>query len=191
VKRALSPLLLLFCFVPAANAVTIDFDGLNYHDVITNQYATIATFSTIAGQDNRTEGGNFGSTQPWFLCTFESNGAINCANPTFVDFTTPVDNLTFLQLAAENNTHNADVDVFVNYSYAATVPMVGSGNVYVPTLIDLTAYSNVTRIEIKNITDPGGLGWDDFTFDVVPEPSPALGLGVGLACLAIGRSRRR
>src|SRR5439155_21062084 len=33
-----------------------------------------------------------------------------------------------------------------------------------PELQDLTSYSNITSIRIYNITDGGGIGWDDFIF---------------------------
>ena len=33
-------------------------------------------------------------------------------------------------------------------------------------MIDLSRYSNVTRIELTAINDGGGIGWDDFAFTV-------------------------
>ena len=34
--------------------------------------------------------------------------------------------------------------------------------------IDLSAYTNITRIELVDIVDGGGIGWDDFTLAPVP-----------------------
>ena len=54
--------------------------------------------------------------------------------------------------------------------------------------VDLSLFSNVTRIEIENIIDSGGLAWDRFEFNVIPAPA-TLPL-MGLVALARGRRRR-
>jgi len=57
-----------------------------------------------------------------------------------------------------------------------SIDVIGSGTITVPVMVDLTGFSAVGRIEIFNITDLGGIGWDDFTFDVC---SNAVEYGVG------------
>lgn len=166
--------------------ITIDFDDLASGVAVTNQYAS-ATFSSIAGQVNWTENQNLGSSLPNFICTGPDTGGINCVNDTYVDFTSPVKNLNFLSIGANDNGHNADVDVFVNNVYSHTVQVMGDGTPLSPDLVTITG-TNITRIEIKNITDAAGLGWDDFNFDVVPEPASMAVLGLGL--LAVMRRKR-
>lgn len=170
-----------------AMAVTIDFDNVAAGTVITNQYPD-AIFSSNAGQENRAEAQNLGSSLPNFLCTFTIGGGINCVNDTYVDFINPVNGLSFLSIGADDTGHNADVNVFVNNAFAATVQVVGDGTPLAPDLVDLTAFNNVTRIEIVGITDSNGLGWDDFRFNVVPEPFSLV--AVGGAVLAMARRRK-
>ncbi|MBI5707689.1 MAG: PEP-CTERM sorting domain-containing protein [Armatimonadetes bacterium] len=171
--------------VPSFASTTINFDNVAAGTVITTQYAGV-TFSSNSGQENRAEAQNLGSSLPNFICTFAVGGSINCVNDTYVDFAGGVSNLSFLAIGADNNGHNADVDVFINNVFDHTVQVIGNGTPYTPDLVTI-AGSNITRIEIKNITDGAGLGWDDFTYDAVPEPGTLAALGFG----AIALIRRR
>ena len=58
----------------------------------------------------------------------------------------------------------AMVDVFENDAFSATVKIIGDGNGFTPIEVDLSAFNDVTRIEIHDVTDTAGLGYDDFTF---------------------------
>jgi hypothetical protein len=148
----------------------IDFDSLSAGDVVTNQFPQ-ATFSSIAGQENRVDNTfDFGPlSAPNYICTADVGGGLNCVNPTIVDFTNPVNNLTFLALGDNSVGTQATVDVFENGTYSATVPVVVDGDFATIHTVDLSGFSNVTRIEIENITDGGGLAWDRFEFDVVAQ----------------------
>jgi hypothetical protein len=149
----------------ASQTVTINFDNLANNTVVSNQYPQ-ATFSSEPGFDNVTTAQNLGTSLPNFLCTAVTAGGLTCTNDTYVDFSNPVYNLSFLATGDDDVGVTAQVDVHVNGSYAATVNVVTDGIPSQPDLVDLSAYSNVTRIEIYNITDFAGLGWDDFTFTV-------------------------
>lgn len=178
------------CAATAHGGTTIiDFDSLPVGTVVTNQFAE-AIFSSIAGQENvvRNEF-DFGPRSfPNYICTQDVGGGLNCANPTFVDFTLPVNDLTFLALGDNTPGVQATVDVFENGVYSATIDVVVDGNFDTIHTVDLSLFSNVTRIEIENIIDSGGLAWDRFEFNVIPAPA-TLPL-MGLFALARGRRRR-
>jgi hypothetical protein len=74
----------------------------------------------------------------------------------------------------------------VNGVLATTQNILGDNIFSNPNLVDLTAVGDVTSIRIYNITDPGGLGWDNFGYDTspvstIPEPGTMLLLASGLA----------
>jgi hypothetical protein len=62
----------------------------------------------------------------------------------------------------------AQVRVFENGSFKATVAIIGLGGGGRWGTTDLRAYKDVTRIEIVNVTNFTGLLYDDFRF--VPPP---------------------
>lgn len=170
-----------------AFAVTIDFDDLTPDTIVTNQYAT-ATFSSSAGNANFAEDQNLGSSLPNFLCTGPDTGGINCIEDTYVDFTNPVNNLSFLAIGVNDSGKVAEVNIYVNNVFDSTIDVIGDGTAFSPDLVSI-AQSNVTRIEIVSITDTAGIGWDDFTFDPVPEPASMAALALGSAVLLRRRKK--
>jgi hypothetical protein len=59
-----------------------------------------------------------------------------------------------------------------------------------------SAFSNVTKIVVRDVTDLSGLGYDDFSFTAgvqqVPEPAALSIVGAGLlAGLALARRHRK
>ena len=149
----------------SAQAVVIDFDALAAGVAVTNQFPQ-ATFSSDAGFENRTAADfNLGTSLPNYICTAVVNGGLTCVNSTIVDFAVPVQNLTFLAGGDDNAGITGKVDVYENNILTATVDIVTDASFFVPHLIDLSVYVNVTRIVIHSITDGGGLAFDDFSFD--------------------------
>ena len=105
---------------------------------------------------------------PNFLCTGDAAGTgVDCTSDTVVNFAMPVGGLSFHAIQANNTGTVAAIKVYVSGALAGTVDLIGTGQTMAPVVIvDLSQYSNVTRIELTAINDGGGIGWDDFAFTV-------------------------
>jgi len=199
IKRALSAGLITVCtslsLVSTANAspTVIGFEDFGPVGIsgptVTNQYPGVLFSSTGSNV-------NIVSTQPGigdgdnFLCT--GSPGINCVGETILNFTDPVSGLSFLAVGSNNAGVQALVDVFVNGAFAATNNIVVGGLFNTPDLVDLSAFNNVTSIRIHDITDGGGLGWDNFTFtSAVPEPGTYAMLLLGLGLLGFMAQRKK
>ncbi len=142
-----------------------DFEALSVGEVVTNQYPA-ATFSTTPGNVNIVLSGGGNN----FICTGPIGQTITCVEDTYVDFTNPVNSLSFQAIQLNSiEIVAAQVNVFINGSLDSTVDIIGTGDPF--PIIDLTTFSNVTRIEIVNIIDEpdirNGIGWDNFQFNAV------------------------
>lgn len=164
-------------------------DGGISGPVITNQYPNVVFSSTsgnvniVSSQPNIGDGLNF-------LCT--GNLDINCTGETILNFSNPVSGLSFLAVGSNNIGVQALVDVFVNGSFAATNGIIVGGIFNTPDLVNLSAFNNVTSIRIHDITDGGGLGWDNFTYiSAVPEPETYTMLLTGLGLLGFMAHRKK
>jgi len=177
------------CALPVFPAV-IHFDDLADRDVVTNQYPTAVFSSTPGNEVAITMQSDYNGTKPNFICA-NPIGTLECRQETIVDFTTPVSGLTFQALGIDDIAPDvALVDIFLNGMYHGTAAVAGNAEGYDPRLVDLSAYSGITRIRIHTITDGAGIGWDTFTFNVgVPEPSAFALLGSGLVAAWLGRRR--
>lgn len=141
----------------------INFDDLTAGSSVTNQYASLGvTFSTAANVQLRTSTSSLGQSPPNFVCTFLS-GTISCKQDVYIDFSPPVSNLSFKGIAADN-AMSLDVVLFHGAGQMTVVSLNGNGSTSTPTFWDLAAYPNVSRMEIRNVVDSGGVGYDDFAF---------------------------
>jgi len=153
-----------------AGAIVINFDNLNAGVPVTTQYPE-AVFSSDPGFENRTaDDYNLGTSLPNYICTGEVGGELTCTNLTRLDFTSPVSNLTFFATGDNATGVTAQVDVYENHVLSGTVDVITDSVFKSPNLVDLTAFSAITRIDIYQITDPGGLAWDDFNFETLATP---------------------
>lgn len=75
------------------------------------------------------------------------------------------------------------IDVFVGGVLSATIQLTGDGDADTTDFQDLTAFTNVTSIFIRDVTDTFGLVYDDFSFQVAAVPVPA---ALPLMLLALG-----
>ena len=193
-KRVFLAASLLALSASATQAATINFDSLGNGVAVTNQFAALGTFSSEAGFTNLTTAQNLGSSLPNFICTGPIGGSIDCTHETILDFTNPVSGLTLLGVGVNDVGVVAQIDVFVNSLFNSTVSVIGTGTPLNPVLVNLGAFSNVTRIRIRNITDAAGIGWDDFTFETgaaaVPEPTTLVLFGSGMIGAYMRRRRK-
>lgn len=152
--------------VVITDQMIINFDNLPAGTIVTNQYPGV-TFSgdpaypnKIVPSTDRSQPNSLGAPTPPPEGQANGNPYIH---PLYVDFTIPVNGLSFYQMRDDNAAGStiAQVRVFQNGSLATTLPIISGTN-----LVDLSATSNITRIEIVNITDAAGLIWDDFSFKV-------------------------
>ncbi len=175
-------------------ADVINFDNLAAGVTVTNQYPQVV-FSSTAGFVNVTVGQNLGTSLPNFICTRASGGGqVDCAHETILDFTSPVNNLSFLAVGVNNTGVVAVVDVFQNNVFSTSVNVIGQGTI-APVPVNLP-FNGITRVRIHDITDLVGIGWDDFTFNQtapasVPEPTTLTLLGSGLVSMVFKLRRRR
>ena len=185
VKSAIVAASMLFAVASnPAHAALITFEDLSNGDVVTNQYPGVV-FSSVAGQANviiTQPGIGFGDD---FLCT-AGGTEDNCTSETILTFTSLVNNLSFWQVGDNAIGIVALVDVFTNGVFAATVNIFGFNNFNTPDLVDLSGFANVSAIRIHSITDPGGLGWDNFSFDDRNVPAVPLPGAFGLLAATLG-----
>ena len=85
-----------------------------------------------------------------------------------VDFTKPVKNLTFTSTGDNNPGVVGFADVFVNGAFVQTVNITYDGILRSDDLVDLSAFSNITKVVLRSI-DVAGLGWSNFKFSTADE----------------------
>src|SRR5438477_8951189 len=124
----------------------------------------------------------------------------------YADFNPPVNGLAFKAVAADEYGVVGRVRVYSGINLLGIDNIIGTaltpgtfGNInFATTNVNLSAYTNVTRIEIvppigqTDLDDAyggGGLIFDDFTFEAAPEPGS--GALLALAGFAASAARRR
>jgi protein with PEP-CTERM/exosortase system signal len=102
----------------------------------------------------------------------------------------PVSGLSFYAVGSDDVGNTALVDVFA-FDFIVTLPISTNGIFNIPNFVDLSAFSGVHSIRLYNITDGGGLGWDNFTFTPrVPDGGSTVSL-LGCALLGLAALRRK
>lgn len=144
----------------------IHFDELPNNVIVTNQYfnqygvlfySGNPSFplhtSQSCGPCSTTSPPNFITTKP------DDTGIKN------VEFAHPVNNLTFYMIGVDVFFDPfAVIDVYRNGSFYASYPVFGNGTRTVG--FTLGSLDNINKVVIRSITDPLGIGLDDFTFNV-------------------------
>jgi hypothetical protein len=145
--------------------VQIGFEDLPANTILSDQYAAHATFATDSTSHITVwNAHDFGTGQ--YIQTGLTFG--DTGFPLYVDFTKPIRNLSFTVLGANSNSACADMHV-VHAGVIDTIPLVGHGNPTTNVAVDLSAYDQVTRLEVVNITDFDSIAFDEFHFDFPTE----------------------
>lgn len=169
----------------AAAAQLIGFD--EFTGPVTDQYASLATFSSEPGWHNEAQPSPWATSAPNALVTFRDDGTPSGVAPTYVDFAYPVGQLSFWAIEADVPGVAARFAVW-EFDTVTTIDFVSTGEPM--QRVDLWQFPVITRLEIFDILDDPidehGIAWDTFEFVIVPAPAP-LAL---LASFALAAARR-
>jgi len=181
-----------------AGATVINFDNLSDGTILTNQYAGV-TFSSSGGDSiiitHQNLVGPFGGppyngSVPNLICTGSvalpvGTVTIDCTHDLIIDFSSPVNNLTFDAFGNQTPAPGtfALADVFLNFSpiaAALNVPLRVSHITHcaAPTLDcdpdpqDFSAFPGITELIIHNNTDTAGTAYDNLSFTSLAAPNP-------------------
>lgn len=145
----------------------INFDDLSAGTIVSDQYDGV-TFSSDSGYNVSTLNLSslFNTTTPNLIGVTNPSGGLDANQNLYVDFDQPVNNLSFRVIGDDTNGTAAQITVYTADGSVETVDLVTDGDGFQPDLIDLSSFSNITRISINTITDLAGIGYDDFQFEL-------------------------
>ena len=176
----------------ATQTITIDFDdqmgGLPgvETDGLFNPHATFSTepdhlLLIVSGSDF------VGGSGPNSLTAMQE-GSSDFDSDIYIDFTQAANNVSLDILADNDRLTVAQLHVFHSMG-SSFVDVMGNANFQDPIPMDLSNYTDITRIELVNITDEFGLGIDNLVFDI-PVPAPSALALLTLGALTTQRRRR-
>ncbi len=159
----------------------IETDGLFSSDV---------TFSTDAGNILMifSGAGFVGGSSPNTLTAGESTSTSVFDGDIYMDFPVAAQSVSLDILSDNDSGVIASLNV-IHSGGSTLMDIIGDGDFSTPIGMDLSAFSDVTRIELFGITDEFGLAIDNLVFDVpIPAPGSLALFGIG-ASLAMRRRR--
>jgi hypothetical protein len=176
-------------FAQAASATIIDFEALPVGNQSNPLILNGATFSANEGFINIFDG----VTNGIGVCASATSDA-NCPFNLTVDFHRPASDISFTFISNNTATVGASIG---NVALFSGVTLLGNVNILVTDfdpftkdLVALTGFSGVTSLVISN-TDFGGIGYDDFAFNAVPEPAAWAMLIAGFGLVGAMARRQR
>jgi hypothetical protein len=157
---------------PWAPGAPIGFDDLATGTDVTGQYPH-ATFSSDPGCScQASDAAGIAASAPNYIFTYYTCPTGATAS-VYVDFDVPVHKLAFKGVGVNNDTKVATLRV-VTASETHSVDMIGRGDPSTPMLVDLSEFEHVTRLEIVDVDDLYGMGFDDFVFEAEPAADSVL-----------------
>lgn len=132
---------------------------------------------------------NWGTNGPMILCPHTAT--LYCGGDFQVTFSSLVDNLKF-KFTGESTTAAITVQAYLNGALVGTTSVAGDGNPYTAQLVDLTSFGFIDKIQvIRPANATTGIGYDDFSFDALPEPSTWAMMLLGFGAIGLSLRRRR
>jgi hypothetical protein len=203
-KHFLSGCVLIYSSLVAlpSSAMTIDFEALATQNFGPSTVIDGVTFS-IASPSSSPQVRVFnasGDSRTAYILGCEIPGA-GCVEELGVDFGQPVTNLNFDIVADGVSSGSGFVFAFLNNVFVGGASLIGDGNGLTHDLVSLAALGAIDRLILNPTLDPFGIGYDNFSFDllsvsatatasVVPLPAAVWLFGSASTGLA-GFSRRR
>jgi hypothetical protein len=145
-----------------ATAETIDFDALGDGEVVTDQFAPGATFSSIPDHEVRVYTTVETHSPQNAIGGAVLGGNLDLTREVIVDFAPPAEGVSFWASNVNDTGTIAKVEVFESGVSSGDVDVVGGGQT--TAFVDLSAFGQGTRLHIHDITDSFGLGFDDFSY---------------------------
>lgn len=190
--RTLATLALASLVSSPAEAITIDFDSLSDQESVTNQFIGLgATFTnTVAARAGFSLNEIEFPPRSGDLAVLDAGGAIGIQFPVPVTevhgFFTYATQLTMTAFDAGNVILGS-----VSSTYSSNAALSGTPGSSPNELLSLGFASGIARVTITGNPNGGSFVLDDLSFALVPEPSTALLLALGLLGVASTRTRSR
>ena len=172
--------------------ITRGFDDIEHGIIYSNQYPEFSISTDTAGfsttvVDLRT----YPMTHPNGIISYEYNGWPNDEGTgnLIIDYYTAPVSLGWTH--SETAGPVADVLIYESGILTVSTNLVSDGGGFTQNTFDLSPYSNVTRVEIRNVSDYQGLAFDNFVVTPIPEPSSVLLLLAGATFVAFSQQRSR
>ncbi len=150
------------------DSILINFDEHPPGTVIDVQYPEV-DFVTEPGAEIQTASVPFAPSPPNIICTVPVAGGDTCVADVQLFFADPVAGLRFEVIGAKEIGVVAAVKVFLSSAPEEPViveifnPVPGGT---IPVLVNLSEFVGVTSIEVFDVSDPAGIGYDNFFFEL-------------------------
>ena len=190
VAAALAASVIAFGFSAPAKATVIDFEAFGTGNLSNTEVIDGVEFSVI--NPTPTEVIRIVNTpfRTAYILACETSPGFNCAQDMNVGFSTDVFNVSFDILADEALGSSGTVTAYLDGSVVGSISLFGDGDGNTHNLIDLSSFGLIDQLVLSSSLDPAGLGYDNFSFSVVPVPAAVWLFGSGLLGL-IGVTRRK
>ena len=174
-----------------ANATTIDFEEFSTGNLSNVEIINGVEFSVIDPTDDTALRIFNDATNTAYLLSCDFSLSSPCVKSLNVDFGAPVNDVSFDFLAEDLSAGEVSgtVNAYLDGVLVGTIDLISNGAT-VPNLVDLSALGPVDQLIIDPSLDPAGLGYDNFSFSVVPVPAAVWLFGSGLIGL-VGLARRK